>query len=90
MSLGDKLNKASADAAILRCKIGHLIHDSKLPKQDRENLDAVLNVSESDPARIPNSTLGAILREEGYDISNSAVDRHRNKSCSCYRKASKK
>lgn len=87
MSFGDKLNKAASDAATLRCKIGEIIHGTKLSKKEREDLDNALNVSPTDITRIPNSTIGELLREEGFDVSNSAVDRHRNGSCSCSRKA---
>jgi hypothetical protein len=89
MSLADKLGSASERAKNLKCKIGALISGDALSKKDKENLEAALDVPMSDPGRIPNSTMGALLREEGYDISNSAVDRHRARSCPCYRKAAK-
>lgn len=89
MSLADKLGSASEKAKNLKCKIGVLISEDKLSKKDRDNLEAALDAPMSDPGRIPNTTIGALLREEGYDISNSAVDRHRARSCSCYRKAAR-
>lgn len=89
MSLADKLGSASDRAKNLKCKIGVLISGDALVKKDKENLEAALDAPPPEPGRIPNSTIGALLREEGYDISNSAVDRHRAKSCSCYRKAAR-
>jgi len=34
---------------------------------------------------VPNIRLAYALREEGYDVSPSAVDRHRRRICACYR-----
>jgi hypothetical protein len=87
MSLSDKLSNASKVSTTRLCKIGLIISSDSLPKEDRENLKAVLEVPEMDPSRIPNVQIGRILREEGYDISNSAVDRHRRGECPCKRVA---
>lgn len=85
MSLSDKLSNASKTSSIRLCKIGAILHSEALPREDRDNLKAVLDVPELDPNRIPNVQIGRILREEGYDISNSAVDRHRRRECPCTR-----
>jgi hypothetical protein len=87
MSLSDKLSNASKVSTTRLCKIGLIISSDSLSKEDRENLKAVLEVPEMDPSRIPNVQIGRILREEGYDISNSAVDRHRRGECPCKRVA---
>jgi len=88
MSLSDKLSAAATEVPIRFCKIGSLLNSgSPLLEQDRLNLKSVLEVDENDPSRINNSTIGRILREEGYDISNSAVDRHRRNDCPCSRTA---
>lgn len=87
MSLSDKLFAATETPTKL-CKIGNLFtNNSKLSDQDKSNLKAVLDVEENNPTRINNSTIGRILREEGFDISNSAVDRHRRGDCPCKRTA---
>lgn len=88
MSLSDKLSAAATDFPTRFCKLGNLlINGSPLSEQDRINLKAVLDAQENDPTRINNAAIGRILREEGYDISNSAVDRHRRGDCPCNRTA---
>jgi hypothetical protein len=86
MSLSDKLSAAATDTTVRLCKVGNLLTSSStLPEKDKLNLKTVLEVEENNPDRINNSTIGRILREEGYDISNSAVDRHRRGDCPCRR-----
>jgi|688.fasta_scaffold73113_3 hypothetical protein len=85
MSLSDKLKNASKSSQTALCKLGIVLQSTSVPVEDRNYLKSVLEVEESTPDRIPNSQIGRILREEGYDISNSAVDRHRRKDCSCFR-----
>jgi len=87
MSLSDKLSAVNTTHVVRLCKIGSLLEGSTLPDQDKANLKAVLDVEENNPTRINNSTIGRILREEGHDISNSAVDRHRRGDCPCKRTA---
>jgi hypothetical protein len=87
MSLSDKLSAANTTYVVRLCKIGNLLAGTTLPEQDKANLKAVLDVEETNPSRINNSTIGRILREEGHDISNSAVDRHRRGDCPCKRTA---
>ena len=85
MSLSDKLNNASKASSTRLCKIGAILQSESVSKEDRENLKAVLDAPELSQDRIPNVQIGRILREEGYDISNSAVDRHRRRECPCTR-----
>ena len=87
MSLSDKLSAASTEVPTRLCKIGNILVNSKLSEQDKANLKAVLDVPENDPSRINNNVIARILREEGYDVSNSAVDRHRRGDCPCKRMA---
>lgn len=87
MSLSDKLTKAASEAESSACKLGILLVADKLSPKEKQQLISILEVPMSDPRRVPNSTLGKVLREEGYDISNSSVDRHRRGDCSCSRKA---
>jgi hypothetical protein len=85
MSLNDKLKVAAQDSADKLCKLAALLSGSELTADEKKNLIAILEVDDRDPTRVPSTTIGQILREEGYDISNSAVDRHRKtpKACSC-------
>lgn len=87
MSLSDKLLSVAQTKSTKVCKIGSLLLNPKLAKADKDNLSSVLDTPEHDPNRINNSDIGRILREEGYDISNSAVDRHRRGDCACKRSA---
>jgi hypothetical protein len=89
MSLSDRLSSAQLDAKNLFCKIGNLLQGDNLSAKDREQLETALNTPLTDSKRITNAALARLLREEGYDISDSSMDRHRRKDCSCYRKASK-
>ena len=92
MSLNDKLKVAADEAAVKLCKLATLLNGPELTNDEKKNLIALLDADERDPARVPSSTIGQILREEGFDLSNSAVDRHRRtpKSCSCKRIVGKK
>lgn len=85
MSLSDKLSEASATKNFKLCKIGILLTSPSIPEQDRQNLKKIIEVDYSNPNRVHNSTIARILREEGYDISNSAMDRHRRNDCCCVR-----
>lgn len=92
MNLNDKLKVAADEAATKLCKLATLLNGPELTSDEKKNLIALLEVDERNPARVPSSTIGQILREEGYDLSDSAVDRHRRtpKTCACKRTAGKK
>ena len=85
MSLNDKLKVATQESALKLCKLATLLSGPDLTNDEKKNLTALLAVDERDPARVSSATIGQILREEGYDLSNSAVDRHRRTPpyCSC-------
>lgn len=85
MSLNDKLKVAAQEAAEKLCKLAALLNGPDLTAEEKKNLIALLEVDERDPARVPSSTIAQILREEGFDLSNSMVDRHRRtpKACAC-------
>ena len=85
MTLSNKLEEAMSEAKNKLCKLMAVIDDSNLSNEDKKRIEIILSVPESSPTKVPNTTLGRILREEGYDISNSAVDRHRRGDCSCKR-----
>ena len=92
MNLNDKLKVAAEEAATKLCKLATLLNGPELTSDEKKNLIALLEVDERNPARVPSSTIGQILREEGYDLSDSAVDRHRRtpKACACKRTVGKK
>jgi hypothetical protein len=84
MSLSDKLQSASKESNIKLCKIGLLLSGNVLSEKDKKTLTETFDVPEGVPGRVTNVALSKILREEGYDISLSTVDRHRRKDCGCF------
>lgn len=90
MSLAQRLAEATNTSnSTYLCKIGIILSDEKIPQDDRDYLKSILDTPEGDPTRLNNSTIAKVLREENFDVSNSAVDRHRRKDCPCYRRVSK-
>lgn len=83
MSLSDKLKSAQIEASSSLCKLGELLVGNKLSASDKQNLKAILDTPVDQPGRVSNTELGRILREEGYNISNSSIDRHKRGDCSC-------
>ena len=89
MSLSDRLTQAEKEASQLVCKVGALLINPKLSAKEREQLSTILGMPDDHPGRVSNSLFSKILREEGYDISKSSIDRHRGARCTCHRKVSK-
>lgn len=85
MALSDRLNYAINNPQQRRCKLMLVLYSDLISKEDRETFIGLLNVPEGTPGRITNVVLANVLREEGFDISDSAVNRHRRKSCNCSR-----
>jgi hypothetical protein len=87
MPLAEKLTTASQEYKKNQttCKLVALTQNKDIPKRDRDALAEVINLTENDSGFIPNSRLATLLNEEGYDVSASAVDRHRGGTCSCRR-----
>jgi hypothetical protein len=85
MSLADRLSQtASGIGAGLPCKIGTLLSGEQLSKEDRAKLAEVLEVPYGAPSRLPNTKIAAALREEGFDVGDSAVTKHRRGDCRCF------
>lgn len=70
----------------LLCKLMSVTLSSKLSEEDVSYLLETINARAGDERHVPNIRLAQALREEGFDVSPSAVDRHRRGSCSCGRK----
>jgi hypothetical protein len=86
MGLAQKIDAAKSQQKLkFMCRLMQVTVDSSLPKEDAESILKVINANPDSENYIPNSKLAAVLRQEGYDVSSSAVDRHKNKTCSCYR-----
>ena len=84
MSLSDRLSKAPATAAGLPCKIGTLLQGDLLPEKDRDMLRQVLETPLGAKGRLANTAIAAALREEGFDVGDAAVNKHRGGKCRCY------
>lgn len=87
MTISSKLDNALSEASNKVCKLMTIINNSSLSDDDKKKIEIILSVPDSNPTKVPNSTLAKILREEGYDVSNSLVDRHRRNDCPCSRQA---
>jgi hypothetical protein len=85
MSLSDRLNSAINTPPSRKCKLMIILDSDKLTDEDRKTFISLLNVPEGNPSRVSNVILAQVLRDEGFDLSDSAVDRHRRRSCSCSR-----
>ena len=84
MSLSDRLNESNKSQPRF-CKIGLILEGSQLVEQDKEVLRQYLDTLEGVPGRLTNAAIASALRAEGFDVSNSSVDRHRGGQCSCNR-----
>jgi hypothetical protein len=86
MALSERIAVAKkAYKETFRCKLMSITIDPKLSKKDIDALISVINSNPLSEDHVPNVRLAYALREEGYDVSASAVDRHRRGDCSCYR-----
>ena len=88
MPLADKLATASKQYMnnLTTCKLATLISNQELSKKDRDALAQVIGLTDRNDHRfIPHQTLADLLRGEGYDVSASAISRHRGGNCSCRR-----
>jgi hypothetical protein len=84
MSLAERLEKSLPTGAGLPCKIGSMLHSEQLSKEDQAKLAEVLDIPYGTPGRLPNATIAAALREEGFDVGDAAVMKHRRGSCRCF------
>jgi hypothetical protein len=89
MSLSERLQNVSATAKASICKIGKILQSDKLSQEDKKHLSTILDVPENDPNRVTNAAIARVLREEGFDLSDSSVDRHRRNDCGCQRRVTK-
>jgi len=85
MSLSNRLKEASAQASTAACKVGLLLLSDKITKDEKTQLETILNVPIDFPGRVSSSALYKIFREEGFIMSKSSIDRHRANSCACVR-----
>ena len=85
MSLVQRLEKeAGKSRPGLACRLGSILRGTEMSEEEKVYLQKVLEVTHSDPARIPTTAISQALRQEGYDIGVAAVSRHHRKECRCY------
>jgi hypothetical protein len=85
MSISERIVQASESPKKVRlCKLGVLLAGSILSAEDKNHINLVIDTDIRTPNRVSNVSLASILREEGFDISVSAVDRHKKRTCGCY------
>lgn len=86
MALADRLRVANEKyQQTFVCKLMQITQDPKLTQEDVEAVIAIINSRAGDEGHVPNIRLAHALRDEGYDVSPSAVDRHRTGICACAR-----
>lgn len=68
----------------LPCRLGSLLRGSDLEPKEKKYLEDILDVPLGDPTRVPTTAIAEALKQEGYAIGASAVQRHRRKECRCY------
>lgn len=86
MSLTERLSQRVSQSQHL-CKVGEIIHGDILSEEDKKVLVDHLEMPIGHPYRLTNVAIVGALRDEGFDVSNSSMDRHRKQQCSCTRKA---
>lgn len=84
MSLADRLHNSDKNKSIsgLPCQLGRLL--ATLPDDDSKALANVLHATQGEKNWLPSSAVVNALREEGYNVGQTAVQRHRRKMCRCY------
>jgi hypothetical protein len=84
MSLTERLSVASGTTVGLPCRVGSLLAGDQLSKEDKAKLAEVLEVPYGAAGRLPNTAIGAALRDEGFDVGDAAVTKHRRGGCRCF------
>jgi len=84
MSLSERLSVAVGSTVGLPCRVGSLLTGDQLSKEDKAKLAEVLEVPYGAQGRLPNTAIAAALRDEGFDIGDAAVTKHRRRGCRCF------
>lgn len=87
MPLANSLKQELSDYKSGRyCVAVKFLKNSELSKEDIEAYKAILNNKDPHSADfLPANRLAILVRNEGYRISASSIDRHRAQDCPCYR-----
>lgn len=85
MSLENRLAIATnASRPGLPCRLGSLLQGDELQDSDKAYLKKILDVPLGEPTRIPAAAIATALREEGFQVANAAIQRHRRRECRCF------
>jgi hypothetical protein len=84
MSLAKKLSQPSGSTVGLPCRIGTLLKGTQLNKEDKEKLAEVIETPYGTPGRYTNAAITKALREEGIEVGESAIAKHRRGECRCF------
>jgi hypothetical protein len=86
MSLAGRIGQANSEYHTkFICKLMRVTLDPKLSQGDIDALITTINSPPLSENHIASNRLALALRAEGYDVSISAVERHRRGSCPCSR-----
>lgn len=85
MSLVKRLEEAASKARPgLACRVGAILRNDEMSKEEKDYLQKVLDTHTDDPSRVPSTAIAQALSQEGYQIGIAAVTRHRRHECRCY------
>ena len=84
MSLSSRLSSPDKykSRAGLPCPLGKLI--TELPEEDSKALVDALNAETTSEGWLSSSMIVGALRDEGYNVGQTAVQRHRRQMCRCF------
>lgn len=83
MSLAERFAAAPPVTRGLPCPISVILE--QLPAVDADVLRDQFTKQLGSPDRLANTTIAALLSDEGYPIHYKGVERHRKRECRCYR-----
>ena len=83
MSLAERLSTARPKPRGLPCPVASILE--QVAADDAAALTAALNAPHGSPTRLGARVLADELSAEGYEIHHAGIEKHRRKSCRCYR-----
>lgn len=85
MSLSERLAQIrSASPGTAPCKIGRMLTGTEMPAEDQKILVAELERPRDATSWLTSRTIVSALMAEGYDVSETTVNKHRRGDCTCY------
>lgn len=87
MSLADRLETARPPQRGMPCPVSTIL--AALPERDRAALGVALDRPVGDPDRLSAAQIANELADEGMEIHYAAIEKHRRRSCRCFRGSSR-